>query len=145
MIVCRWSDLSRYESVIPGLKEAVEVINNLPSTEPGVYPLSCGKVMVQKGTTKPLAGAKLEAHRQYLDIHYVLEGYEVVGWAKTQELTPVEAFDTENDGGLFTGGCDPVGIPAGSCYVVFPEDAHAPNSCLEESNDYKKIVVKLKV
>ena len=27
MIICPWKDLARYESIIPGLKEAMEVLN----------------------------------------------------------------------------------------------------------------------
>ena len=145
MIVCKLSDLSRYESVIPGLQEAVEMLNNLPSTEPATYPLSCGKVIVQAGTTKPLEGALLEAHRQYLDIQYIMEGYDVVGWAKTEDLTPEGEFNVEKDAGMFSGTCTPVGVPAGSCYVVFPEDAHAPNCYLDAPCNYKKAVVKLKL
>ena len=72
MIVCPLKDLSRYASVIPGLEEAMKVINGITSLEPATYPLSCGKVMVQQGTTKPGEGRQLEAHRKFLDIQYIV-------------------------------------------------------------------------
>lgn len=145
MIVCPWKDIDRYAAVIPGLKEAVEAVNNLKSFEPATYPLSCGKILVQQGTTKPWKDAKLEAHREYLDIQYILEGQDTVGWAPVETLTPAEEFNTQKDKGMFTGNNDPMVIKAGYCYVVYPEDAHAPNCHLEQPNDYRKIVVKLKV
>ena len=143
MILCPFKDLRRYAAVIPGLEEAIETIEKLPNWEPATYPLSCGKVMVQKGTTKPLAGAQLEAHGKFLDIQYILEGGEVMGWAPTDSLTPEGEFNEEKDYGMFSGSCVPVEVPAGYCYVVYPEDAHAPGKCLDTPNDYTKIVVKL--
>lgn len=143
MILCPWNEISRYEAVIPGLKEAVEVVNNLPSREPATYPLSCGKVMVQKGTTHALEGAKLEAHEKFLDIQYVLEGQEVCGWAPTDSAALTEPFNKEKDCGLYLGSSTPITIQAGMCYVLYPEDAHAPCCHTEIPNEYTKIVVKL--
>lgn len=145
MIVCPWKEIDRYAAVIPGLAEAVEAVNNLKSFEPATYPLSCGKILVQQGTTKPWKDAQLEAHREYLDIQYILEGQDTVGWAPVETLTPAEEFNTQKDKGMYIGDNDPMVIKAGYCYVVYPEDAHAPNCHLEQPNDYRKIVVKLKV
>ena len=100
---------------------------------------------MQQGTTKPWEGAQLEAHRAYLDVQLVLEGQDTIGWAPVDTLTPVGEFDTENDYCMYTGDNAPTVIKAGYCCVLFPEDAHAPNCHLEQPNDYKKIVVKLKV
>ena len=63
MIVCPWKDLGRYAPIVPGLEEAMKVIAGLENLEPATYPLSCGKVLIQAGTTKPAAGRDLEAHR----------------------------------------------------------------------------------
>ena len=146
MIVCHFSQLRRYAAVVPGLEEAIETIEKITSYEPAVYPLSGNnKVIVQNGTTKPLEGAQLEAHRKFLDIQYILEGHEVMGWAPVDTLTIDGAFHTEDDYGLYTGKCTPVAVEAGYCYIVFPEDAHAPAKHLDAPVDYKKIVVKLAV
>ncbi len=145
MIVCPWKELKRYAAILPGVEEAIEKINALQSWEPAVYPLENGKFIVQQGTTKPWEEAKLEAHRAYLDIQVILEGQDTVGWAPVDTLTPEAEFDTEKDFCLYTGENAPVVVKAGYCYVVFPEDAHAPNTHLDAPNDYKKIVVKLKV
>lgn len=143
MILCPWKEINRYAHLIPGLAEAAQVIENLPSFEPATYPLSCGKVMVQKGTTHALEGAKLEAHRKYLDIQYVLEGQEVCGWAPTDSVEMVGEFNEEKDCGLYLGKSTPITMEAGMCYVLYPEDAHAPCCHLDTPNDYTKIVVKL--
>ena len=146
MIVCPWKDIARYESVIPGLADAVKAINALTDFTPATHPLPNGcKFIVQQGTTKLAEGRQLEAHRQFLDIQLILEGGETVGWAPVETLTPAGEFNTEKDAGMYTGKCDYMFIQPGYCYVVFPEDAHMPGSHLETPVDYKKIVVKLKV
>ena len=145
MIVCPWKELKRYAAILPGVEEAIEKIDALQSWEPAVYPLENGKFIVQQGSTKPWEEAKLEAHRAYLDIQVILEGQDTVGWAPVDTLKPEGEFDTEKDFCLYTGENTPVVVKAGYCYVVFPEDAHAPNTHLNVPNDYKKIVVKLKV
>ena len=143
MIVCPFKDLSRYAAVIPGLEEAVATINGIQSLEPATYPLSCGKVLVQQGTTKPAEGRLLEAHRQYLDIQYIVKGSEIVGWAPVDTLTIDGEFNETKDAGMYDGKCDYMNIEAGYCYVVFPEDAHAPGKHMDAAHDYTKIVVKL--
>lgn len=145
MIICPWKDLNRYAPVIPGLQEAMEVVANLPSLEPATYPLSNGgKIMVQQGATKPWEGAELEAHRNYLDIQYVVKGQEVMGWA-LETLTLSGEFNTAKDKGMYAGLNDTMVIREGYCYVVYPEDGHAPGKHLDVPGEFTKIVVKLKV
>jgi YhcH/YjgK/YiaL family protein len=146
MIVCPWKDLSRYADVIPGLEEAINFVNGMESYEPATYPLSGGnKVLAQLVTTKPWEGAQLEAHRQFLDIQYILEGGETVGWAPVETLELSGEFNTTKDKGMYAGHCDFMDIAEGYCYVVYPEDAHMPGSHLEVPQNYQKVVVKLKV
>ena len=88
MIVCPWKDLGRYAPVIPGLEEAMEAVAAIESYEPRTIQLSGGnKILVQQGTTKPVDGQLLEAHREYLDIQYTISGSETVGWAPLETLT----------------------------------------------------------
>ena len=146
MIVCPWKDIGRYASVIPGLEDAVQAIESLDSFEPATHQLPNGnKFIVQAGATKPAEGRDLEAHRRFLDIQYILEGQETVGWAPLETLTPAAPFNEDKDVGMFSGECDYMDIKAGYCYVVFPEDAHKPGSHLCEPANFRKIVVKLKV
>ena len=145
MIICPWKDIMRYESVIPGLAEAVEKINALESLEPKTYPLENGRFFIAQGTTISADAVPAEVHHNYLDIQYVVKGKEIMGWAPTDKLSLVGEFNVEGDCGMYDGPCQYVDIPEGICYVVFPEDAHKPARHLEEPTDFVKIVVKLKV
>ena len=146
MIVCPYNELSRYTSVIPGLEEAIAFINQLENFEPATYPLSDGnKILVQNVTTKAWETAQLEAHRKYLDVQYILKGREFVGWAPTNSLTPTQEYNPTKDVCMYTGKNYPMEIAEGYCYVVYPEDAHAPGVHMDETHEVRKIIVKLKV
>ena len=146
MIVCPWKDIARYAPVIPGLEEAVAAVAALESYEPRTVALSgANKILVQQGTTKAAEGQLLEAHREFLDIQYIVKGGETVGWAPVEKLTLSGEFNTAKDKGMYAGHCDFMDIAEGCCYVVFPEDAHMPGSHLESPQEYTKLVVKLKV
>lgn len=146
MIVCPFKDLKRYASVIPGLEEAIAAVEKLENFEPATIPLSgSNKILVQKVTTKDAETSQLEAHREFLDIQYILKGKEMVGWAPVDTLTPVGEFNPAKDKGMYEGKNYPMEIAEGYCYVVYPEDAHAPSVHIGEGGEVNKIVIKLKV
>ena len=145
MILCPWKDIKRYEAVIPYLQEAVDFLGKLEDLTPAEYPLPHGKVKIQQGTTHALDEDKLEAHRKYLDIQLVLKGREMFGWATLDTLTPNTEFDVEKDLGFYSGKSTPITVDAGYCYILYPEDGHAPCSHLDTPTEYVKALVKLEV
>ena len=81
MIVCPFKDLKRYTASIPGLEEAVAVMAGITDLTPRTIPLSGdNRIIIQSYTTKLPAEGRPEAHREFLDIQYVVEGEECVGW-----------------------------------------------------------------
>lgn len=146
MIICQYKDLKRYVGVIPGLEEALAAVDSGKAEEIGVLPLSGGnRIVTSVGQTTPLEGRKCEAHRQYLDLQYIVEGEETMGWAPLDKLASSGEFNTEGDIGMYEGSVDYCRITAGNCYVVFPEDGHMPAVHLDEPHTFKKMVMKLKV
>lgn len=145
MIVCSWKDIKKYAALLPGIDEAFDAVNALTEYENGkVYPLSNGNrffVAVQ-GTKAPDVA---EAHRNYLDIQYIVKGKEVVGWADLAACTPEGEFSEDKDIGMYSGPFAYLTINEGICYVAFPEDVHMPGRHLEVPNDFVKVVVKLRV
>ena len=146
MIVCPFKDLSRYAPLLPGLEEAAAAIAALEDLEPKTVELSGGnRFFIQQVTTRPAEGATFEAHRNYLDVQYILEGEEYVGWAPLETVTEDVPYSSEKDIGFYTGPAEIFRVTAGNCYVVFPEDAHMPGMHLDAPKSLKKIVIKLKV
>ncbi len=146
MIVCPWKDIGRYAAVISGLEEAIKAVSALTDLTPRTVSLSGdNRILVQQGSTKPAEGAQFEAHRNYLDIQYLVQGEEVMGWAPLDSLTPAGDYNEAKDKQMLTGHADFLTMGTGCCYVVFPEDGHMPGVHLDQPNSYTKLVIKLAV
>ena len=144
MIICPWKDIKKYASVLPGIEEAFDAVNALTDYEAKNYSLSNdNRFFVAVGTTK--APDVAEAHREYMDIQYIVKGKEVMGWADLNDCKIVGEFNEEKDIGKYEGDFEYITINEGICYVAFPEDAHMPGRHLDVPNDFVKVVVKLKV
>jgi biofilm protein TabA len=89
-------------------------------------------------------GARLEAHRRYIDIQLTIDGNEEIGWKPIGDCTMTAvAFDEAKDVGFFSDRPDSwLSLPAGHFAIFFPEDAHAP---LAGRGTLKKAIVKIAV
>lgn len=145
MIICPWKDILKYAALLPGIEEAFAAVNALTEyAHQKVHPLS-GENRFFAVAQRTIAPDLAEAHEKFIDIQYIVKGQEVMGWADLAACTPQVPFSQEKDIGMYSGPFQYYTIPAGTCYVAFPEDAHMPGRHLEVPNDYVKIVVKLKV
>ena len=102
MIICPIKDLGRYAPIIPGLEEALAVVNSLTDYTPRTIPLSGkNRILVQQNTTKPAGNS--EAHRKFLDIQCIVKGSEwSMNFAKQHDLDAV--FITTDGKVLVTEG-----------------------------------------
>ena len=73
-------------------------------------------------------GARLEAHRRYIDIQYTVQGEEEIGWAPLAACADADgAFDAARDIVFFRDRPSAwLNVPRGTFAIFFPEDAHAP-------------------
>jgi biofilm protein TabA len=89
---------------------------------------------------------KFEAHRRYIDVQYIVDGVEVMGWAPLSQMLVSAPYNPDKD--VILGTCPsalwtPVKVAAGQAAIFFPEDAHAPKLAAGEPCPVKKIVVKV--
>lgn len=82
---------------------------------------------VAKYETKSAEGAKLEAHRQYLDVQLMFDGGEKIGWAPISECTVTQPFEDGGDIAFMTSERTQfINLEKGYFAVFFPQDAHMP-------------------
>ena len=99
----------------------------------------------QTVSTIPRGEGLFEAHKKYIDIHYCLEGGEVIEWAPVDTLTPKTEFDTEKDYGLFESpaAAEKIVMKPGHFATFLPADAHMPKLSNGKNKTCKKVVVKI--
>lgn len=97
--------------------------------------------------TLPIEQGVFEAHKQYIDIHYCINGGEVIGWIPVQELTNIKETNHEKDYTLFAPPpqYNRIHITPGTIAVFMPADAHMPKLSDGSNNQVRKVVVKIRV
>ena len=87
-----------------------------------------------------------EAHRKYIDLHYIMEGAERIATADVCGLQVKTPFSQEKDIGFYTGQeSGRYLLKQGDFMVCYPSDAHKVAMMNQEPETVKKIVVKIKV
>jgi YhcH/YjgK/YiaL family protein len=83
---------------------------------------------VQRYTTKPISEGKLEVHRKYIDIQFLLSGVEILGYAPLKGLTVAEEYNPEKDIAFFETPKEltKVKLEPGLFCILFSDDAHLP-------------------
>ena len=100
--------------------------------------------IVGKDQGKGRDKARLEAHRKYIDIQYVVSGDEWIGWRdlKTCRESGL-GYSAGKEIEFYTAAPTKwFRFPPGSFAIFFPEDAHAP---LAGEGPVHKVVVKVAI
>jgi YhcH/YjgK/YiaL family protein len=147
MILDTLDNAARYTGFKAGISEGFGFLDQpgLAELEPGRYEITGDVVfaIVEKTDGRSVADGKLEAHRKYIDIQYVVSGDESMGWSPLGDCTKSTGYDEVRDLEFFDD--DPqsiVQVPPGSFTVFLPTDAHMP---LVGNGPIHKVVVKVAV
>jgi YhcH/YjgK/YiaL family protein len=146
MIVDQLAQAWRYEELHPLFARAFEFLcrPDLVTLADGKEPIVEDRVfaIIARGQGRGREPSRLEFHRRYIDIQYVVAGSDEIGWLPTSNCRRVASpYDAERDVGFFEDS--PVTwltLPAGHFAIFFPEDAHAP---LAGQGPVHKAVIKV--
>jgi YhcH/YjgK/YiaL family protein len=98
--------------------------------------------LVQEYQTKPIAECKLESHKKYIDIQYVIRGEEFMGITTQNNQTILEQ-NLEKDYTFYEGTTSLVRVSKGMFTIFFPDDLHQPCVQTETVLEVKKVVIKV--
>jgi YhcH/YjgK/YiaL family protein len=145
MIIDHIANYRKYVGLHPLFDRAFEFLNGLKDDDRGSFPIN-GKSLfasVAEVTGRGREAAKLEIHKQYIDIQYIMDGADFIGWAASSETDPGTEYDQSNDYRFVE--IEPVtwvDVPRGYFVIFFPEDAHAP---LAGNDPMTKVFMKVKI
>ncbi len=147
MIIGKKKELSLYKNISPRLAMGIDYILNFdPATPNGKYELDGRNVHVSISNTEYRNKEEIsyEAHKNYIDIQYIVSGTEVMGYASIDDLEESVPYNAEKDILFYKGEGNFINLKAEEFYIVFPCDAHMPvKTCGKEG--VRKVVVKVKL
>ncbi len=148
MILDSLENAERYANLHPGFRQGFEFLArpNLAGLDSGKYELDGDRLfaLINRDPGRGHAGARLEAHRKYIDIQFLVSGSEEIGWRPTSECSQLtDPYDPSRDIMFFA---DPshawINLRVGKFMIFYPQDAHAP---LASTGENVKAVIKVAV
>lgn len=132
------------------IRQTLQVIadHDLPALAPGKYEIRGDRIYfsVIDAESFPFEKQRPEYHRQYIDIHIVLAGEEIIGaGVRGLPQEAIDPFDEKND----IGFCQRIEsetlihLQPGELAVIFTHELHRPMCTLGTPAPLRKIVVKV--
>ena len=118
--------------------------NDLKSMEDGRYEIS-SNIYANLQSYQTKEDAPYEAHRDYIDIQYMVIGEEFSGVTDYSNCSTTEPYNKEKDIEFLQNNFKEefYKIKQGEFFVFFPTDAHKPAIKINESKKVKKVIVKV--
>lgn len=149
MIIDTLDNSSRYETLHPRFKAAFDFLRrpDIADMRPGRIDLEGDAIFALPQTyeTKPIHDGKLEAHKKYIDIQFIVDGEESMGYAPLVDQSVAQPHDSEKDIAFYNGEAWFTLFRKGMFAIFFPEDAHLPGRFTGKSSSVIKIVIKVAI
>jgi YhcH/YjgK/YiaL family protein len=149
MILDQFAHIAQYKGLGTRMAKAIRFLqeNDLSNYEPGRYTIEGDEIffMVNQYETKPESDCKPETHRKYIDIQYILEGAEKMGYFPLEGQTPSVEYNPTKDIEFFALKTDLFEVRAGMIAIFFTQDIHQPGVMVDQPKPVKKVVVKVLV
>lgn len=148
MIVSNLQNSKRVESLHPLFKKLFDYVkaNDLLHAELGRIEIEGDDLFINNVNPECVSPDKqvLEVHRDYIDVHILLEGAETIGWKAIEDLTnETKPYEKEGDCALYSDTPTTfVNLLPGQFMIVFPEDPHAP---VIGEGKIRKLIAKVRV
>jgi biofilm protein TabA len=145
LILARLEQADRYLALHPDFSAAIAFLRGQPLDhlrEGRIEIAGASYALLSRSPARHRSEARLEAHRQHIDIQYLIAGIEEMGWkprAGCQQ--PQGPYDAEKDIEFFGDMPDSyLTVRPGEFVIFFPDDAHAP---LIGTGGVHKVVIKV--
>jgi biofilm protein TabA len=143
------ANADRYDPVHPLFAECFTF---LKSTDLAVLPVgrqplgSSGcTVIVSEAAPKTKENSRLEGHRAFIDIQYMVAGEEIIGYVPRSDCTE-KSNDVANDFQELQGNAEYLTLRPGCFAIYFPDDGHRPGiGTGAHTGLIRKIVIKVPV
>jgi biofilm protein TabA len=145
MILARLEEADRYSALHADFPAAIAFLRGQPLDdlpEGRIEIAGTTYAIVSRSPLRQRSEARLEAHRQYIDIQFVIGSVEEMGWkSRTLCRELCSPYDPARDIEFFRDTPDShVTVHGGEFVIFFPDDAHAP---LIGTGEVHKIVIKV--
>ncbi len=150
MIYDKLDNIETYAGISSDIYEGLKFLKQIDANiEKGVHQINPKvKAIVSEYETKTVNEIGYEAHRENIDIQYIISGEEKISTLPLEYLKETKTYDEEIDAAIYVEiGIKPQELLLGNGYfaIFFPQDGHMPQLCVNKPEKVKKVVVKIKI
>lgn len=151
MIYGEIKDLNQYKGISENLDKAIQYIlsGEYKKGIPGKNVIDGDKLYFNypdHPKTKEIEEGFFESHKQYIDIHVVIEGEENLGFVPRPEATLTKEYDAEGDYELLDGEIKNMFHLTPERFVMFfPDEPHMALLKVGEVKEITKVIFKVLV
>ena len=150
MIYDKINNLSTYKNLSKDIYEGLAFLAAMkPEIETGIHMINPRvRAIVSEYETKEQNELGYEAHREYIDIQYLISGEEKICCVPLEYLKEKAAYNAEKDAAFYEeADVKPQELLLGNGYfaILYPQDGHMPQLCVKAPTAVKKVVVKVKI
>lgn len=148
MIISNLQNSQRVEGLHPLFKTLFDYVktHNLLHAELGRIEIEGDDLFINNVNPECVSSEKqvLELHRDYIDVHILLEGTESIGWKAIEDLSnETKPYEKEGDCALYADVPTTfVNLFPGQFVIVYPEDPHAP---IIGNGKIRKLIAKVRI
>ncbi len=147
MVYDKIDNIETYKGLSEDIYEGLKFLKN------ATLDLACGvheinprvKAIVSEYETKAVNENGYEAHRQFVDIQYLLKGAEKNCCLPIEKLRETKAYSEEKDAAFYEANVPTQELMLGDgCFAIYwPQDGHMPGICVSGQQKVKKVVIKV--
>ena len=147
MIVDRLENFGKYMALGQRISDALAYLNttDFSQLDTGEYSIE-GKdifAIISDYALKPESEGRLEAHRDYIDIQFLAQGGESIGYIPYDGQQVLSEYDEKGDYTFYVGSSSLIRFEQGMFGIFYPEDLHMPG--IGKSGErVRKVVVKVR-
>lgn len=149
MIIDVIQNAKQYYNLNDNIKKGLEFIEktDFSKIKDGKINIEGDKIYANLQTymTKEENSAKYEAHKNYIDIQYLIDGEEKLAYANLEDFIATEYYDEKKDIIFGVAKGDFVSAKQGNFLIFYPQDAHKPSIAINNPQNVRKVVVKIAI
>ena len=147
MIVDHLDNMKKYQSLGSRISIALAYLQatDFAQFEIGEYPIEGRDIfaIVNDYALKPETEGRLEAHREYIDIQFLAQGGESIGYVPYRGQQMLSEYNVEGDYAFYAGTSSLIRLEQQMFAIFFPEDLHMPGIG-DPDERVRKVVVKIR-
>ena len=147
MVVDHIENIETYQVLSPRISLALAYLQgtDFSQLEIGEYPIEGRDIfaIVNDYALNSETEGQLEAHREYIDIQFLAQGGESIGYVPYREQQMISEYNAEGDYAFYAGTSSLIRLEQGMFAIFFPDDLHMPGIGYPDEK-VRKVVVKIR-